>query len=153
MKGNMLGNGNNKRNLGLDGLLDGGGGLVGGHVNSRGIWLEHLGGLGQCERSRLLFEQESVGVTLRTEGRSGKPRCSPSCHHPESVVSKKGRSMLKGVMKSTECCLHGRASRRLRCWSPTPTILSRWPWPADLESLESPILPDRAHWPHKKTYL
>lgn len=125
VKGDMLSNRNHKGNLSFDSLLDGGGGLVGGHVDARGIRLEHLGGLGQCEFSL---------SPRRARAGRGLP-CAP-----------------RAGVAGPDVPRHGPVSRRLQCWFPTPTTLWRWPLPADLDSRESPVSPNWAHRPHARTY-
>ena len=72
----MLGDGDNERDLGLDGLLDGTHCLVGGHVDGGGIRPELVDSLASL--SAPVDQRDRRGqLTWRAVGRTGRPRCWP----------------------------------------------------------------------------
>lgn len=76
MERNVLGHGDNKRDLGRDGFFHGFGGLVPGHVDCGCVWFCFLLGLFRGQTATLSID---VGLhTVLTDGNTGRPRCSPS---------------------------------------------------------------------------
>lgn len=74
----MLSHSNDERHLCLDSFFNGAGCLVGGNVYAGCVRSELLHGLGYVSSS-LLSTSHIQGhcLTLRTDGRTGSPKCSP----------------------------------------------------------------------------
>lgn len=118
MDGNMLCDRHNQRDFGLDGLFNGLGGLVPGYVDCRCIWFRFFLSLKLMSIRVVVIDRGGDIRTARTEGKTGRPRCSPSIpgFTPPTILVPHARdSLTLAVAYSCELVFRGESIAHRTC--------------------------------------